>query len=100
MMCRANNAPADARALTGRGSYFAAEAWPVQDGELTRTTSSRRHLHAGWPEYIYDGKYGFGEFTARILASDLWTFFENCLSNIFTRRRRACSLCKENWGGQ
>ena len=64
MMCRANNAPADARALTGRGSYFAAEAWPVQDGELTRTTSSRRHLHAGWPEYIYDGKYGSGEFSS------------------------------------
>jgi aminoglycoside/choline kinase family phosphotransferase len=64
MMRRANNAPAEARALTRRGSYFAAEAWPVQDGELTRTTSSRRHLHAGWPECIYDGEYGSGEFSS------------------------------------
>ena len=64
MMCRANNAPAEARALTRRGSYVAAEAWPVQDGELTRTTSSRRHLHAGWPECIYDGEYGSGEFSS------------------------------------
>jgi aminoglycoside/choline kinase family phosphotransferase len=84
MMGRANNAPAEARALTRRGWYFAAEAWPVQDGELTRTTSSRRHLHAGWPECIYDGEYGSGEFSSE----DSGKRFMDILQKLFEQHFR------------